>query len=50
VTDMSPVEKFYIFQEPLQPVSELEQPGPVQLGAVPDEPKRRAARPSAAAR
>ena len=37
VTDMSPVERIYIFQEPLQPVSELPPPpsGGVQLGALP---------------
>ena len=50
VTDMSPVEKFYLFQEPLQPVSELVRPDAVQQGAVPVEPKGRAARPNAAAR
>src|SRR5262245_23533271 len=43
VTDMSPVEKFYIFQEPLQPVSDLEHPGAVQQGAAvePDDRSRR---------
>lgn len=36
VTDMSPVERIYIFQEPLQPVSELPPPSDgVQLGALP---------------
>lgn len=50
ITDMSPVEKFYLFQEPLQPVSELERPpavqhgavqqGAVQQGALPVEPSR----------
>jgi hypothetical protein len=50
VTDMSPVEKFYLFQEPLQPVSELERPGAVQQGAVAVEPAGRTARPNAAAR
>jgi hypothetical protein len=50
ITDMSPVEKFYLFQEPLQPVSELERPDAVQQGAAPVEPKGRAARPNAAAR
>ena len=38
ITDMSPVDKFYLFQEPLQPVSQLPpQPRRVQEGAV--EPK-----------
>jgi len=35
VTDMSPVERIYIFQEPLQPVSELPPVPGVQLGALP---------------
>lgn len=38
ITDMSPVEKFYLYQEPLQPVSDLT-PGPhpetLQQGAIP---------------
>ena len=50
ITDMSPVEKFYLYQEPLQPVSELDRPGAVQQGAVPDEPNRRGTRQNAAAR
>jgi hypothetical protein len=50
ITDMSPVEKFYLYQEPLQPVSDLDRPGTVQQGAVPDEPNRRGARQNAAAR
>lgn len=48
ITDMSPVEKFYLYQQPLQPVSEIEHPGAVQQGAV--EPERRPMRPSPAAR
>lgn len=36
ITDMSPVERIYLFQEPLQPVSELAPPPVgVQLGALP---------------
>jgi len=38
ITDMSPVDKFYLFQEPLQPVSKLapvRHPDAVQQGAVP---------------
>jgi hypothetical protein len=50
ITDMSPVEKFYLFQEPLQPVSELQQPGAVQQGAVPVEPKARSRRQKTVAR
>lgn len=50
ITDMSPVEKFYLFQEPLQPVSERERPAAVQQGALPVEPEGRAMRPNAAAR
>jgi hypothetical protein len=50
VTDMSPVEKFYLFQEPLQPVSELGRPATVQEGALPDEPRGHSARRNAAAR
>ena len=43
ITDMSPVDKFYLFQEPLQPVSELApQPRKVQEGAV--EPGWRSSR------
>jgi hypothetical protein len=37
ITDMSPIEKFYLYQEPLQPVSYLtpaERPGAVQQGAI----------------
>lgn len=37
ITDMSPVDKFYLFQQPLQPVSELapaRRPHAVQLGAI----------------
>ena len=45
ITDMSPVEKFYLFQEPLQPVSSLENPGEVQEGALPFEPRTDAGRP-----
>lgn len=47
ITDMSPVEKFYLFQEPLQPVSELRRPAEVQQGALADEPERRPMRPNA---
>jgi hypothetical protein len=43
ITDMSPVAKFYLVQEPLQPVSALDHPGEVQLGAV--EPRMRSRRP-----
>lgn len=36
ITDMSPISKFYLFQEPLQPVSDAApQPGEIQQGAVP---------------
>src|SRR5262245_51167034 len=37
ITDMSPVGKFYLFQEPLQPVSENgpDDPAKVQQGALP---------------
>lgn len=37
ITDMSPISKFYLFQEPLQPVSEMtpqSDPAQVQQGAV----------------
>lgn len=37
ITDMSPISKFYLFQEPLQPVSEVtpqSDPAQVQQGAV----------------
>jgi len=35
ITDMSPVDKFYLFQQPLQPVSEgAPDPGAVQQGAA----------------
>ncbi len=37
ITDMSPIEKFYLYQEPLQPVSYLppsERPRAVQQGAI----------------
>jgi hypothetical protein len=51
ITDMSPLEKFYLFQQPLQPVSELApDPGAVQQGAVADEPGTRATRQRANAR
>jgi hypothetical protein len=50
ITDMSPVERFYLYQQPLQPVSELEPPGRVQQGAITLEPERRLDRPSPAAR
>src|SRR5690349_18761618 len=45
ITDMSPVAKFYLVQEPLQPVSALDHPGEVQLGAAPVEPRSRSRRP-----
>lgn len=35
ITDMSPVEKIYLIQQPLQPVSRLRHPGEVQQGAAP---------------
>ncbi len=38
ITDMSPVEKFYLYQQPLQPVSDLspdQRPGALQQGAIP---------------
>ena len=42
ITDMSPVDKFYLVQEPLQPVSELTPaPGAIQQGALPVEPGAR---------
>jgi hypothetical protein len=44
ITDMSPVDKFYLYQEPLQPVSELQGLGAVQQGAVPAEPDPRRTR------
>jgi hypothetical protein len=44
ITDMSPVDKIYLFQEPLQPVSELQHPGAVQQGAVLIERDMRPAR------
>ena len=54
VTDMSPVEKFYLFQEPLQPVSELPLPGavraPLERAANRPEPGDRAGRASATLR
>jgi len=36
ITDMSPVDKFYLFQQPLQPVSELpvQRPRTVQQGSI----------------
>jgi hypothetical protein len=47
ITDMSPVERFYLFQEPLQPVSQLRGPAAVQQGAlVAPEPKARSRRPT----
>lgn len=39
ITDMSPVERFYLFQEPLQPVSRLLDPASVQQGAASLEPE-----------
>jgi len=49
ITDMSPVEKFYLFQEPLQPVSELApHPRAIQQGAL--EPERRSTRQNMNAR
>jgi hypothetical protein len=49
ITDMSPVEKFYLFQEPLQPVSELSpSPRVIQQGAF--EPDRRSRRQNTSAR
>jgi hypothetical protein len=50
ITDMSPIQKFYLFQEPLQPVSELPNPGTVQQGAVPVEPEADMRRPKMIAR
>lgn len=50
ITDMSPVDRFYLYQEPLQPVSELQSPGAVQQGAVPAEPDARRTRLKADAR
>lgn len=50
ITDMSPVEKFYLYQEPLQPVSELSHPGAIQQGALPNEPAPPMARSTRAAR
>ncbi|WP_119303256.1 hypothetical protein [Dongia deserti] len=50
ITDMSPVERFYLFQEPLQPVSYLENPGEIQQGALPIEPQAHSRRPSTFAR
>jgi hypothetical protein len=50
ITDMSPVDKFYLYQEPLQPVSELQRPGAVQQGAAPAEPDARRTRLKADAR
>jgi hypothetical protein len=47
ITDMSPVEKIYLFQQPLQPVSELQNPGAIQQGAVPVEPGKRPVRQKA---
>jgi hypothetical protein len=42
ITDMSPVDKFYLFQEPLQPVSErAPDPGAIQQGAISAEPDAR---------
>ncbi|MEZ5832989.1 MAG: hypothetical protein R3D05_17585 [Dongiaceae bacterium] len=42
ITDMSPVEKFYLIQQPLQPVSQrAPEPGAVQQGAIPLEPESR---------
>lgn len=50
VTDMSPVERFYLVQQPLQPLSHLQRPGELQQGALPVEPKRRTKRPGRFAR
>ena len=51
ITDMSPVERFYLFQEPLQPVSQLRNPGAVQQGAlIAPEPNARSTRPRTFAR
>lgn len=50
ITDMSPVERFYLLQEPLQPVSQLRTPGAVQQGAIPIEPEVRSKRPRTFAR
>jgi hypothetical protein len=51
ITDMSPVERFYLFQEPLQPVSQLQSPGAVQQGAlVASEPRARSPRLRTSAR
>jgi hypothetical protein len=50
ITDMSPVDKIYLFQQPLQPVSELQHPGVVQQGAVPVEPDKRLSRQKTNAR
>jgi hypothetical protein len=38
ITDMSPIGKFYLFQQPMQPVSDAApQPGAVQQGAIPND-------------
>lgn len=50
ITDMSPVERFYLFQEPLQPVSRLLDPASVQQGAASLEPEAPAMRPRTFAR
>jgi hypothetical protein len=44
ITDMSPVERFYLFQEPLQPVSNLRDPGAIQQAELTPEPKARSRR------
>jgi len=42
ITDMSPVDKFYLFQQPLQPVSEgAPDPDAIQQGAIAAEPDAR---------
>ena len=41
ITDMSPIGKFYLYQQPLQPVSDAApEPRKVQQGAVPDPASR----------
>jgi hypothetical protein len=50
ITDMSPVERFYLFQEPLQPVSHLQGPGSIQQGALSLEPNMRPIRSRTLAR
>lgn len=50
ITDMSPVERFYLFQEPLQPVSQWRDTGAVQQAATALEPGARSRRPTTSAR